>query len=137
MISFSSIALRVCNFTKIQIFHSYTLIQKQPLEVLCEKKGVFKNFTSFTGKKPVLSRFNKIAVFLSIIKKRLQHRCFPVKYTKFLRTTVLKKLYEWLLLLILITLLFVFKIYRAPLDSYFSRVQAISCSIQNETEIPD
>ena len=30
------------------------------------------------------------------IKKRLQHSCFPVNIVKYLRTTVLKNIYEWL-----------------------------------------
>ena len=33
----------------------------------------------------------------NIIKKRLQHRCFPVKFAKFLRTPILKNIYERLL----------------------------------------
>ena len=32
------------------------------------------------------------------IKKRLQHRCFPVKFTKFLRTPFCIELLQWLLL---------------------------------------
>ena len=35
------------------------------------------------------------------IKKRLQHRCFPVNIAKFLRTPILKNICEWLLLIIL------------------------------------
>ena len=34
----------------------------------------------------------------NFIKKRLHHRCFPAKYTKFLRTTILKNICERLLL---------------------------------------
>ena len=44
-------------------------------------------------KKAVLeSLFDKVA------KKRLQHRYFPVNITKFLRTSALKYIWEWLLL---------------------------------------
>ena len=32
------------------------------------------------------------------IKKRLQHRCFPVKFAKFLRTPIFKSMFERLLL---------------------------------------
>ena len=44
------------------------------------------------------SLFNKVAVLraCSFIKKSLRHRCFPVKFAKFLRTTILKNI--WLLL---------------------------------------
>ena len=31
-------------------------------------------------------------VFLNKVKKRIQHRCFPVKLAKFLRTPILKNL---------------------------------------------
>ena len=34
----------------------------------------------------------------SVFKKRLQHRCFPVKFAKFLRTIILKNIGERLLL---------------------------------------
>ena len=52
------------------------------------KLGVFKNFASFTGKHVLESMFNKVRglKFCNFIKKRLQHRCFPVKFVKFLRT---------------------------------------------------
>ena len=32
------------------------------------------------------------------VKKRLQHRCFPVKFAKYLRTTILTEQLQWLLL---------------------------------------
>ena len=53
------------------------------------KKGVLKYFAKFPRKTPVLeSLFNKIAGLeaCNFIKKILQHRCFPVKLAKFLRT---------------------------------------------------
>ena len=37
-------------------------------------------------------------VFINFIKKRLQHRCFPEKFAKYLRTPILKNIFEWLLL---------------------------------------
>ena len=39
-----------------------------------------------------------MVVFINFIKKRLQHRCFPVKFAKYLRTPILKNIFEWLLL---------------------------------------
>ena len=61
------------------------------------KKAVLKNFAIFTGKKPVLeleSLFNKVAGLqaCNFIKKRLEHRCFPVNFAKFLRTLILKRI---------------------------------------------
>ena len=87
------------------------------------KKGVLKNFANITGKhlcsisfdrsshwrcsvEKVFFKFFQISqentsVVVSLIKffkKRLQHRCFPVKFSKFLRTHISKNIYEQLLL---------------------------------------
>ena len=54
--------------------------------VFC-KKGVLKKFAKFTGKHLCQSLlFNNPA---TLLKKRLLHRCFPVNFTKFLRTPFL------------------------------------------------
>ena len=42
------------------------------------KKGALKYFAKFTGK-----------IYNFLIKKRLQHRCFLVRFAKFLRTPIL------------------------------------------------
>ena len=49
------------------------------------------------------SLFNNVAGFQAwnFVKKRLQHRYFPVNVTKFLRTAILKNTCEWLLLFML------------------------------------
>ena len=61
-------------------------------EVFC-KKGALKNFTTFTGKYLCQSLFfNKVAGL------RLWHRCFPVNFVKFLRTSFFIKHLWWLLL---------------------------------------
>ena len=57
--------------------------QKQSTEVF-RKKRVLKNFAIFTRKHLCWSLFGVFGV--NIIKKALQHRCFPVNITKFLRT---------------------------------------------------
>ena len=57
------------------------------------KKGVLKSFANFTGKHLCCS----LHVY-KVIKKRLQHRCFLVKFAKFLREAILKYICEWLLL---------------------------------------
>ena len=48
----------------------------------------------------LVSLSNKVKDFLAcnVIKKRLQHRCFPVKFEKCLRTPTFKNLYAQLLL---------------------------------------
>ena len=57
-------------------------------EVFC-KRYIRKNFAKFTGKHLWQSFFfNKIV--LDLQKKRLWYRCFPVNFTKFLRTTFLQ-----------------------------------------------
>ena len=57
------------------------------------RKCVFRNFAKFTGKHLCQSLFfNKVAVLrpATLLKKRLWHRCFPVKFAIFLRTTFLQ-----------------------------------------------
>ena len=61
------------------------------------KKAVLKDFAIFTKKHLRWILFlNKNAGLQSwnFIKKRLQHRCFPVNVAKFLRTSVLKSTCE-------------------------------------------
>ena len=56
------------------------------------KKVLLKNFTKFTGKHLYQSLFfNKVAGLrpATLLKKRLWHRCFPVNFVKFLRTSFL------------------------------------------------
>ena len=61
-------------------------------EVFC-KKSVLKNFTKFTGKH-LCQRlfFNKVAGLraATLLKKRHWQRCFPVNFTKFIRTPFLQ-----------------------------------------------
>ena len=73
-------------------------------EVFC-KKGVPRTFAKFTGKQLCQSLFlNKVAGLrpatrpATLLKKRLWHRCFPVNFTKFLRTSFLTEHLQWLLL---------------------------------------
>ena len=56
--------------------------------LLAGVKVVLKNFTKFTGKHLCWSFFfNNVADWpLTLLKKRLQHRCFPANFVKFLRT---------------------------------------------------
>ena len=74
--------------------------EKQPLQVLCKNRcsGKFRKF----HKKILVSEslFNKVTSHqaCSFTKKRLQHRCFPVKFSKFLRLPILKNVCERMLL---------------------------------------
>ena len=51
------------------------------------KIGVLKNVANFTGRDLCWSLF---LIKLQALKKRLQHRCFPPKFAKFLRTLFLQ-----------------------------------------------
>ena len=55
------------------------------------KKGVFKNFTKFTGKRLCQSLFFNKVVGLrsSTLKKRLWHKCFPVNFVNSFHRTPL------------------------------------------------
>ena len=84
------------------------------------RKGVLINFAKFIGRHLCQSLFfNKIAGLrpATLLKKRLWNRCFPVNFTKFLRTPFSQKHLRWLLLNI-------YSIYKCSLDSssYFSEL---------------
>ena len=79
------------------------------------KKGVLKNFIKFTGKHLCQSLFfNKVAGLrpqacnfirpATLLIKRLWHGCFPVNFTKFLKTLFFIEHLRWLLLNVLILL---------------------------------
>ena len=76
---------KLTNFNKIFIIPAIN--RSSRLEVLC-KKGVLRNFTKFTRKH----------LYQSLFFNRLWHRCFPVNFTKFLRTLFLTEHLRWLLL---------------------------------------
>ena len=65
-----------------------SILQKQPPEVLCKK--VFLKISQISQE--------NICVVVSL--KRLQHRCFPVKFAKFLKTPVLRNICERLLFIL-------------------------------------
>ena len=74
--------------------------QKQPPEVFY-RKSCSQKFRNIHRKAPVLeSPFNRLAGFktCNFLKKRLRHRCFNVNTVKFLRTLILMKICEQLLL---------------------------------------
>ena len=65
------------------------------------KIGVLKNLANFTRKTSVLeSLFKKTGGLKAwrFIKKRLQHKCFPVNFHKFLKTPFFTEHLRWLLL---------------------------------------
>ena len=71
------------------------LYQKQPPEMLYKKSYSWK-FHNIHKKTPASEPlYDNIAGF---VKKRLQHKCFPVNTVKFLRTLILNNICERLLL---------------------------------------
>ena len=79
-----------------QIFWNFLInnlfIVKQP-SIGSARKGVLRNFAQFTGRHLCQSLiFNRVAGLRSaiLLKKKLWHKCFPVKFAKFLRTPFLQ-----------------------------------------------
>ena len=66
----------------------YFLVYRSSHQRFSVNKGVLRNFAKFTGK------------HYEFIKKRLWHRCLPVNFVKFLRTSFLQNTSEQLLLCI-------------------------------------
>ena len=78
------------------------------------KKGVLRNSAKFTGKHLCQSLyFNKVAGFrpVTLLKKRLWHRCFPVNFAKFLRTPFFTEHLRWLPLKLFASSLYIFRIF--------------------------
>ena len=74
-------------------------IRSSRLDVFC-KKGVLENFSKFTGKDLRQSLFFSKAASLrpaALLKKRSWHVCFPVNFTKFLKTPCFIEHHRWLL----------------------------------------
>ena len=70
------------------------------LEVFC-RKDVLRNFEKFTGKHLCQSLlFHEVTDLrpATLLKKRLWNRCFPVNFSKFLRTPSVTEHLRWLLL---------------------------------------
>ena len=83
--------------SKISIIYHQIKISKRYNEQVFNKKAALKNFAIFTEKHLPSSLFLNKNVGLqswNFIKKRLQHRFFPVNIAKFLRTPVLENICE-------------------------------------------
>ena len=65
--------------------------QNRSSHQICSIKKCSEEFFTIYKKTPVLES-------LLNIKKRIQHSCFPVNIVKFLRTCILKNIWEQLLL---------------------------------------
>ena len=70
------------------------------LEVFC-RESVLRSFEKFTGKHLCESLlFNKAAGLrtVTLLKKRFWYRCFPVNFSKFLKTPSIAEHLRWLIL---------------------------------------
>ena len=77
----------------VAVSYDVNQTQKQPPD-LFYKKSCSQRFNNILRKKPVYeSLLNKVAEFpaCSYIKKRLQHRHFPVKYCEIFKNTYFEK----------------------------------------------
>ena len=73
--------------------------QKQSPREVFRRKGALRNSAKFTGKHLCQSLFfSKIVKRRKKLKKKLWHRCFPLNFAKFLRTSFLTEHLRWLLL---------------------------------------
>ena len=75
------------------IYLFFYLIRISRPKVLCEK-SVLRSFTKFKGKHLCQRLFiNKVAGTRSatLLKKRSQHKCFPLNFVRFLRALFLRK----------------------------------------------
>ena len=67
--------------------------QKQPLEVFCNRRCIYK-FCKIPRKIPVLESLFPA----TLLKMKLWHKCFPVNFAEFLRTPLLQNTSGQLLL---------------------------------------
>ena len=88
---------RLQNSCWIELFSKNTEAATEGSEVT---GGVLKNFANSTGKYLCWSPVHEVGNLqsASFFKKRLQQKCFPVKFAKLLRITILRNICKWLLL---------------------------------------
>ena len=93
------------------------------LEVICRKR-ILRNFKKFTGKHLCQSfLFNKVAGLrtVTLLKNRFWYRCFPVNFSKFLKTPSITEHLRWLLLKTPVNQL-IFREELIDLQLYYSRI---------------
>ena len=102
------------------------------------KNAVLKNFAIFTGKHLSWNIFLIIlrALAWNLIKKRLQHRCFPGNIAKFLRTHILNNICERVFLNFFKVNCF-FRIFAGSYWKPYFLVGSIFCKSQFSTVFPN
>ena len=85
-------SLQQDNLHKLQQQIPQDISRTRGPKVFC-KKAALKVYAEFTRKHLFWSLFSiKLQAGVNFVKKGLQHRYFPVKFTKFLRTPILKNI---------------------------------------------
>ena len=92
--------------TKLSRLKSVSSIDDDDLEAATG--GLLKNFVIFTEKHLCLSLFLMKLQTCRFIEKNLQHWCFPLHVSKYLRTPILKNISERLLLIIFSSAIYLF-----------------------------
>ena len=111
---------------------------KQPPGELCKKICSYK-FRNIHRRTHLLeSLFNKVAGLqaCNFIKKRLQHKCFPMNILKFLRAAIFIEDLRWLVLEILsVTVLATFKLVKKY--KHYKKRLDYRCVVRTESNIYD
>ena len=94
---------------------------------------ILKHFAIFTGKHLCWSLFfNEITGFrfATLLRKRLQHRCFPANIAKFLRAALFPEHLRWLVLKVGNSVLYIYVLYffKKSFKVFFFLRKNISCS---------
>ena len=88
--------------TNTKLLRLHTTHTTEEVVCRCYSKQVFLELSREFHRKTLAleSLFHKVAGLkdCKFIKRRLQHRCFPVKFPKFLRTAIFTEHLRWLLL---------------------------------------
>ena len=91
-----------CHLIKTKFIHSEISLSGETTEAATRrvqwKRAVLEDFAKFPGKQLCQSLFsNKVAGLwpATLLKKRLWHRCFPVNFAKFSRTSFLQYTSGW------------------------------------------
>ena len=81
-------------FLQLVLLLFFFLVRDRSSHRRCSvKKGILRNFVILTGKHLCRSPWPE-----ALLKKKLLHRCFPVNFVKFLRTSILQNTSRRLLL---------------------------------------
>ena len=96
LLEYYSNVLSFCHWYFPGKFKNFLKQQKQPPEVFY-KKGIFKNFAIFAEKHLcciLLQTFRQLPSGLQLYQKETPTQLFYSKYSKFLRTPILKNIWE-------------------------------------------